>query len=161
KHLVRIMTLIETIVDNTAPGERRDQLLRRPIVGSAGVTSVFGKKMLPSHSRAEREEMLADFRRIVTPLWNSRIRDHAAKESQIPVDLALRGDFMRFDPFSNLFLTKNPLPLALSPDGSQFVYEPRLGAQVADPRVAPRAHLDSITKKGTLVTVRGRSASME
>ena len=155
KHLVRIMTLIETIVDNTAPGERRDQLLRRPIVGSAGVTSVFGKKMLPSHSRAEREEMLADFRRIVTPLWNSRIRDHAAKESQILVDLALRGDLDEIERVSNLLLNKKPLPLGLSPDGSQFVYEPRLGDPVADLRVDPRAHLDSITNKGTLVTVRG------
>lgn len=104
KHLMRILTLIQTILDNTEPGERRDHLLRRPLIGTAGVTSVFGKKMLPAHDRVEREEMLTEFREIVAPLWSPQIRDHGPQESQLLIDLAVRGDLDGIERVSRILL---------------------------------------------------------
>lgn len=155
KHLVRILTLIQTILDNTEPGERRDHLLRRPIVGASGVTSVFGKKMIPAHDRVEREEMLAEFRQVVAPLWGPRIRDHGTRESQILVDLAVRGDLNEIERVSRILLEKKPLPLALDSTGSQFVYFPEQGEPVGDLKVDLRTHVESITAEGTALSVSG------
>ncbi|WP_172170632.1 glycosyltransferase family 2 protein [Brevibacterium sp. CT2-23B] len=155
KHLSRILTLIQTIVDNTEPGERRDHLLRRPIIGGAGVTAVFGKKLLPAHNRSEREEMLAEFSDVVTPLWNPRIRDHGTAESQVLVDLALRGDLDEVEEVSRILHEKKPLPISLDSDESQFVYVPQRGGKIGDLKVNLRAHLESIANKNTAITFTG------
>ncbi|WP_152347444.1 glycosyltransferase family 2 protein [Brevibacterium sp. CFH 10365] len=155
KHLSRILTLIKTIVDNTEPGERRDRLLRRPIIGAAGVKSVFGKKMLSSHSRAERETMLKEFRDVVAPLWNPSIRDHGLPESQILVDLALRNDIDGVEAVSRFLKEKKPVPLALDDDRTQLVYEPRAGSSVGDLQIRLHQTLETITATTDVITVRG------
>lgn len=155
KHLSRILTLIQTIVDNTEPGERRDQLLRRPIVGSSGVTSVFGRKMLPAHTRVEREEMLAEFREVVTPLWNPRIRERGTIASQILVDLAVRGDLDGIETISQFLLEKMPIPVTHDSDRGQFVYAPSKGESIGDLKIKPEATLETISSVGRCLKVRG------
>ena len=155
KHLKRILTLIRTIVDNTEPGELRDRLLRRPIIGSSGVTSVFGKKMLPAHDRLEREAMLKEFRDLVTPLWNPSIRDHGLPVSQILVDLAIRNDLDEIETVSQLLLEKKPLPLTFDSDRNQFVYVPDTGAPIGDLRIKPEATLETISSVGRSLKIRG------
>lgn len=158
KHLCRILTLIKTIVDNTEPGERRDHLLRRPIIGAAGVKSVFGKKMLAAHDRAEREAMVKEFREVVAPLWNSNIRDHGVPESQILVDLAVRGDIDEIETVSRLLAHKKPVPLSFDEEHAQMVYEPRAGDSVGDLRVRLHQSLESITSTAGGIIIRGEFA---
>lgn len=155
QHLKRIITLIKTIVDNTEPGELRDRLLRRPIVGAAGVTSVFGKKMLPAHDRAEREEMLREFREHVAPLWNPRIRDHGLVESQILVDLAIRDDLDEIETVSRLLLEKKTIPLSLDNEHAQFVYVPKTGASIGDLRTNLQSTLETVTSRRNWINIRG------
>ena len=155
KHLMRVLTLIKTIVENTEPGELRDTLLRRPIIGAAGVKSVFGKKMIPAHNRAEREAMLKEFREVVAPLWNPSIRDHGLPESQILVDLALRNDIDGVETVSRLLKEKKPVPLTLADDRTQLVYEPPAGSSVRDLRTRLHQTLETITAKTDVITVRG------
>ncbi|WP_166822647.1 glycosyltransferase family 2 protein [Brevibacterium limosum] len=155
KHLSRILTLIKTIDDNTEPGERRDHLLRRPIIGAAGVKSVFGKKMLATHDRAEREAMVKEFREVVAPLWNSNIRDHGVPESQILVDLAVRGDIDEIETVSRLLADKKPVPLSFDEEHAQLVYKPRAGDSVGDLRVRLHQSLESITSTADAITIRG------
>ena len=155
KHLLRVLTLVRTIVENTDPGELRDVLLRRPIIGAAGVKSVFGKKMLSSHSRAEREAMLKEFRDVVAPLWNPNIRDHGLPESQILVDLALRNDIDGIETVSRLLKEKKPVPLALADDRTQLVYEPRTGSSVGDLQIRLHQTLETISATTDVITVRG------
>ncbi|WP_432789573.1 glycosyltransferase family 2 protein [Brevibacterium sp. K11IcPPYGO002] len=155
KHLKRILTLIRTIVDNTEPSELRDKLLRRPIVGSAGVISVFGKKMLPAHNRTEREAMLNEFRDLVEPLWNPAIRDHGLPVSQILVDLAIRNDLDEIESVSRLLLDKRPLPLTLDRDHKQFVYHPSKGGPIGDLNIKPEPTLETISSVGRSLKIRG------
>ncbi|MGM0699942.1 MAG: glycosyltransferase family 2 protein [Actinomycetota bacterium] len=155
KHLMRILTLARTIVENTEPGELRDKLLRRPIVGAAGVKSVFGEKMLHAHDRAEREAMVKEFREVVAPLWKTSIREHGVLESQILVDLAVRGDVDEIDTVSRLLADKKPVPLRLDSERGQLIYEPRQGADLGDLRIRLDQSLESLTTTADALTIRG------
>ncbi|WP_169253038.1 glycosyltransferase family A protein [Brevibacterium sp. 'Marine'] len=155
KHLMRVLTLVRTIVENTEPGELRDRLLRRPIIGAAGVESVFGKKMLPAHDRAEREVMVNEFREVVAPHWKSSIRDHGVLESQILADLAVRGDVDEIETVSRLVADKKPVPIRLDEEHGQLVYEPRQGADVGDLRIRLDQSLESLTTTADALTIRG------
>ncbi|MFE1083741.1 glycosyltransferase family 2 protein [Brevibacterium sediminis] len=155
KHLMRILTLVRTIVENTEPGELRERLLRRPIIGSAGVTSAFGKKMLPAHNRAEREAMLNEFRETVAPLWNSSIRDHGLPVSQILVDLAIRNDLEEVETISQLLLEKKPIPLTFDRDQGKFVYLPSSGASISDLNVKLESILETMSTLGRSLKITG------
>ncbi|WP_181272997.1 glycosyltransferase family 2 protein [Brevibacterium oceani] len=155
QHLKRITTLIQAIVENTEPGERRDQLLRRPIIGSAGVTSVFGKKMLPAHDRAEREAMLREFQEVVAPLWTASVRDRGLPESQILVDLGVRNDIDGVEAVSRLLAEKKPIPLTLDDDRTQLIYHPHKGSSIGKLRVRLQQNLESITSVGKTAVIRG------
>lgn len=155
RHLDRIMTLISTIVHNTEPGLRRDQLLRRPIVGAAGTLSVFGRKMLPAHGRAEREEMLAKYRAQIDPLWNPRIRKYGAPASQILVDLVVRNDLDEIENVSETLRTKGHVPVEFNPKNSQFAYIPAEGDPISDLHIAPRVHLERIRYSSNHIEISG------
>lgn len=144
RHLDRIMTLTNTIVESTEPGLRRDVLLRRPIVGKAGTVAVFGRKMLPAHGRAERKEMLSLYRRQIMPLWNPRIRKYGAVESQILVDLIIRDDLNEVEVVSESLRSKGHISLEFDRTNSQFVYAPQKGGPIADLNVMPRVHLERL-----------------
>lgn len=144
KHLSRILTLIDTIIENTNPGDRRDHFLRRPIIGTAGTVSVFGKKLLTAHGRAEREEMLEHYRSKVAPLWNENIRKHAPLASQILVDLAVRNSLDEVEIVSKTLQDRKPLPIEIDRKTSQFVYQPSTGSPVTMLNVKPRVHLERL-----------------
>ena len=141
KHLDRISSLITAIVENTEPGLRRDVLLRRPLVGRAGTLAVFGRKMLPAHGRAEREEMLAIFRNQINGLWNRNIRKYGAVSSQVLVDLVIRNDLDEIERVSELLRTKGHLPLNFDWEDSEFTYVPTSGAPIGDLNITLDAHL--------------------
>src|SRR5699024_2723743 len=141
KHLDRISSLITAIVENTEPGLRRDVLLRRPLVGRAGTLAVFGRKMLPAHGRAEREEMLAIFRNQINGLWNRNIRKYGAVSSQVLVDLVIRNDLDEIERVSELLRTKGHLPLNFDWEDSEFTYVPTSGAPIGDLNIPLDAHL--------------------
>lgn len=155
KHLDRILSLIATIVDNTEPGIRRDVLLRRPFVGKAGVLAVFGRKMLPAHGRAEREEMLALFRERALTLWNPRVRMYGAASSQILVDLIIRNDLDEIERVSDLLRVSGHLPLDFDWENSDFRYLPSAGDPIGDLNLPLRTHLSRVRHIGERTELSG------
>lgn len=154
-HLDRILSLISTIVENTEPGMRRDVLLRRPFVGKAGTLAVFGRKMLPAHGRAEREEMLSSFREQALALWNSRIRKYGAPSSQVLVDLVIRNDLDEIERVSELLRTKGHLPLEFDWEESEFCYVPSTGDPIGDLNLSLRTHLTRVRHVGNQTELSG------
>lgn len=155
RHLDRIMTLTSTIIENTEPGIRRDVLLRRPIVGKAGTVAVFGRKMLPAHGRAEREEMLSMYREQIVSLWNPRIRKYGAVESQVLVDLIIRNDLDEIEVVSESLRSKGHIPIELDRENSQFAYVPRDGDRITELNVIPRVHLEEIWYGSDYIEISG------
>jgi hypothetical protein len=155
KHLERIKALIDVIVENTEPGELRDILLKRPIAGPVGVPYVFGKKFVSSHSQSEREEMLADFRPVVTELWTPRLRSYGVPIAQVLTDLIVRNDLDEIEALSTRLGNKKPLPLKFDYGASQFVYQPIKGDVVPDLRVSATAKLESLTVEPDRVIITG------
>ncbi|SDS24061.1 Glycosyl transferase family 2 [Brevibacterium siliguriense] len=144
KHLERILSLVDTIEENTEPGLRRDVLLRRPLVGKAGTLAVFGRKLIPAHGRAEREEMLTTFSDRITHLWNPRVRKYGSVSSQILVDLVVRNDLDEIERVSASLRTRGFPSLEFDWELSQFFYRPLSGGPVSDLNVKMRTHLTRI-----------------
>lgn len=155
KHLDRILSLVATIVENTEPGIRRDVLLRRPLVGRKGTLAVFGKRLLPAHGRAEREEMLSLFREQVLSLWNPRIRKYGAVSSQVLVDLAVRNDLDEIERVSELLRVDGYVPLDFDWENSEFRYLPSTGSSIGDLNVTIRTYLTRIRHTDELTELWG------
>ncbi|GAA1865780.1 hypothetical protein GCM10009813_28530 [Brevibacterium marinum] len=137
------------------PGIRRDVLLRRPIIGKAGTIAVFGRKMLPAHGRAEREEMLSLYRRQIIDVWNSRIRMYGSAASQVLVDLIVRNDLDEIEVVSELLRGKGHVPVCFDRESSQFIYVPKEGGAIAELNTAPRVHLEMIRFRSNTVEISG------
>lgn len=155
KHLARIVALTNTIVENTEPGELRDTLLKRPIAGSVGVPYVFGKKFVTSHNRREREEMLQEFRPLVSPLWTPGLRRTGIPNAQILTDLIVRNDLDEIEKVSNLLKNGRQIPMSFDPSSGSFSYLPSNGNPIKDLRVTPRTRLETISFGQTSLTVTG------
>lgn len=155
KHLDRILSLISTIEENTEPGLRRDVLLRRPFVGKAGTLAVFGRKMLPAHGRAEREEMLCLFRERALNLWNPRVRMYGAVNSQVLVDLVVRNDLDEIERVSESLRTNGHIPLDFDWVTSEFHYVPSTGGPIGDLNLSLRTHLSRVRHNGDRTELSG------
>lgn len=153
--MARTLALTKTIVENTEPGELRDTLLKRPITGPVGVPYVFGKKFVSSHSRSEREEMLAEFRPVVSPLWTRGLQNTGVPTGQILADLIIRNDLNEIEKVSRLLKSKRQLPLSFDHESSSFAYVPRSGDQITGLRVTPRTRLETISFGLQSLTVTG------
>ena len=155
KHLDRILSLISAIEENTEPGLRRDVLLRRPFVGKAGALAVFGRKMLPAHGRAVREEMLSLFRERALTLWNPRVRKYGAASSQVLVDLVVRNDLDEIERVSELLRTDGHVPLDFDWVNSEFYYQPSTGGPIGDLNISLRTHLSGVRHNGDRTELSG------
>lgn len=155
KHMARTLALTKTIVENTEPGEFRDTLLKRPITGPVGVPYVFGKKFVSSHSRSEREEMLAEFRPVVSPLWTPGLQKTGVPTGQILTDLIVRNDLDEIEKVSRLLKSRRQIPLSFDHKSSSFAYVPRSGEPITGLRVTPRTRLETIFFGPTSLTVTG------
>lgn len=145
KILLKNMNLIRTILRGTEPGDRRDTLLARPVMGSSGLKEAFTRQFSQSFTMAERTEAIRQARLLLSPSWTQNLRSVGPLESQIVNDLVVRGDVEGVDVASTILSNKKPLPVEFDSPSQQFVYRPALGSPIADLAIKATTRLESVS----------------
>ncbi len=118
---------IGAIVHGTEPGPRRDLLLERPMIGPAGVTTVFRTAF--ADLDADDAEALTERARTETAhVWDEHLRERAPDDVRVRLELLYAGRTADLQHAARLIGAGEPLPLAVGRVG--FTYRSPSGHEV-------------------------------
>lgn len=116
--LTKVLTLSRAILAGTAPGPRRDILLERPIVGSAGLVLAFGKRF--AKLDPDRQTALFDRAQELAPLWTDGLRAMAPPATIVMLDLLFSGNIQDLRTLSSELGASKELRLTASAEGVSY-----------------------------------------
>ncbi|WP_413333787.1 glycosyltransferase family 2 protein [Brevibacterium sp. GP-SGM9] len=144
KHLEKNLDLIRVVCEYTPPGERRDTLLGRPIIGKGGMLASFGPGFHESFDREFRRKCIEQARHELKQLWNEQLRSRSKLEVQILIDLIISGDQDGVEEVSRLISAREDFPLTFDRNTNEFVYQPSQGGELRGLNSAISTSLESL-----------------
>jgi hypothetical protein len=107
---LKALLLARTVIAGTEPGARRDTLLERPMVGSAGLVLPFGKRFA-SLPAAQQEDLVARAQELA-PGWSEGLRALAPPHIMVMLDLLFARNIDDLRTLSAQLSKRAPLSLA-------------------------------------------------
>lgn len=139
------LILIRTIIHGTNPGERRDLLLRRPLMGKRGLGSVLRRVSSQAPGIDEWNALTSEMRDLVGPLWNDTLRSYAPLDTQVLLDLVLRSDANEAISVSKQLADGQPVPMVMDTESSSFAYVPDAGEPIRGLNAKLDMHVETIS----------------
>lgn len=154
------LIFIRTVVDGTSPGERRDLLLRRPLMGKLGLGAILQRLGRQALDADEWRAITSDVRELVRPLWTDDLRSLAPQDTQVILDLVLHGDVVDAMSVCKRLSNGEALPIVADSQSSSFMYVPDSGKPVRGLNAALDVHVETLAATSQEVTLRTRVGAM-
>lgn len=145
QEMLKIKNYLAALAQGEVTDDRRAILLRRPLIGNAGLRTIFGRRFMTHLDAEERARALDEFSALISPLTSDAVRVDGSVETQIILDLVVAGDLAGLEELS-LALAQNPAPaLFRASDGSGLVYRTGSGREIGDLRLVMAFEMSAFT----------------